>query len=520
MSEGPLEELEEKSGDASQEAGDVGKANVIDLLLRSVYMVLFPDGEDTDEDYFFGGAAVASHEEGEEGLSWDTAVMHDRAEDMLEAKVQGDAPVENSSTAVSVREAKQNSHNDDNDEEEEEEEEEEEDGDDADDTDSDDSEEDGERSDDDDSEEGSEEEEEEEEDDGGEDLGEEESRPYGDYGPAQRPVEIFLRSELFRIEDHSGMVFFVPSPSPMAGWHPTREFWETFCRRWLTRWMWEVIEDDPRVPSVRARILSAAIRQLPMGRWWLAKSLAEVSYDHLEAFLRHRQRARLSGSPAEEMAALSAAAGQGVRWSVAGRFAEDGTVLAELLVPLVDVVAGDCAAVSSDSPPGTVEWLSGQVELLSRAALNLARTRPILDSQADALATSLARMVAARPPASVSILRRLLGAWPRRDGSREAHWLRLTQTVLAASPAPLICGSQVRRPLFRRLTKCVASDHAMVAKGAVDLFSNGLLLLHYVLPFDDIRRALSQSLVANRSHWCEPVRDASEGLFEHLLDLS
>lgn len=300
-----------------------------------------------------------------------------------------------------------------------------------------------------------------------------------------------------------------------GGWVPTPEFWSVFSRRVLCKWVWECLEDCVEQDSYRQKFLAASIQHVPGTRMWIAKALAEVSCDHLETFLRDLQLRRAGGSWTAEVEAARAAR-TGCR-RILGPV-EDGSVLAELLCYLVNVVTEACSSLKPNAPPVMATWLTAQLELCARTLVNLCRTRPILDSYFNHLNGCICRMLPVRPHLAIMLLKRFLAAWPTRDGLREVSWLKLTQTVLLSCPAPVICGSDVRMPLFKRIVCCLKSDHAAVAKTALELTANMYLLLHYILPFPDISSAVNSALVENRSHWNRDIREMSEEQFDQMLD--
>eukprot|EP01138_Halocafeteria_seosinensis_P012974 gb/GECG01013252.1/.p1 GENE.gb/GECG01013252.1/~~gb/GECG01013252.1/.p1 ORF type:complete len:716 (+),score=94.24 gb/GECG01013252.1/:1-2148(+) len=300
-----------------------------------------------------------------------------------------------------------------------------------------------------------------------------------------------------------------------GGWIPSAEFWGVFGRRVLSKWVWECLEDNPQQESYRQKLLAASIQHLPGTRMWIAKALAEVSCDHLETFLRDLKLRREGGSWTAEVEAARAAR-SGCR-RILGPV-EDGSVLAELLCYLVNVVTEACSSLKPDAPPQMATWLTAQLELCARTVVNLCRTRPILDTYFNQLNGCICRMLPVRPHLAILLLKRFLAAWPTRDGLREVSWLKLTQTVLLSCPAPVICGSDVRMPLFKRIVCCLKSDHAAVAKTALGLTANMYLLLHYILPFPDISKSVNSALVHNRDHWNQDIREMSEEQFDQMLD--
>jgi hypothetical protein len=301
-----------------------------------------------------------------------------------------------------------------------------------------------------------------------------------------------------------------PEPSQSSlGLVPTPSFWQFFCKRVLPRWTWALLEDGTGMAAIRRGALEGAIRNLHMSRWWVARALAETSYDHLDTFLRHYGRSRRG----------EAAARQTGRTLPSERFTEDGSCLAELLAVHVDVLATEYATLNVESAPGHAEWLAGQAEMLTRAAISLARTRPILDNYFGSLATSVARLIGCRPATGITILRRLLSSWPRRDCSREVPWLRLTQATLLATPPPLVSGSTVYRPLYLQLLRCMSSDHQEVACCALDILSGSMNAMLHVVSDERLRTMAQVSLAANEDHWSDLVRSKSNLLFDALLDL-
>jgi Protein phosphatase 2A regulatory B subunit (B56 family) len=217
---------------------------------------------------------------------------------------------------------------------------------------------------------------------------------------------------------------------------------------------------------------------------------------------------------------------------------EDATALVALLEPFAGLVASDCrdlqemqemaranggeaaAAQMAASLSPETDWLAAQSELLARAAVSLARVRPVLDAHFSSLHETLSALVTARAALGPPVLRRLLSSWPRRDASREVTWLRLTHAVLLATPPAVVAAaSHLREPLFRRLADSLASEHAGVARTAADFLATVAVLVHHVLPFPAAKEAILAALMHNRTHWSPSVRDASDDLYEQIMDL-
>ncbi|KAA0154079.1 hypothetical protein FNF29_02702 [Cafeteria roenbergensis] len=299
---------------------------------------------------------------------------------------------------------------------------------------------------------------------------------------------------------------------------PTSRFWEYFCGTTLPKWTWALLEDEPGVAALRRGALEGAIRNLRMSRWWVSRAVAETAYDHLDAFLRHYHGVRRDQQSASAMTSDRVRMAGG-RVLVGDRFTEDASCLVELMAAHIEVVAHEHSVMTGDVPPGHTEWVAGQAEMLTRTAISLARTRPILDAHFGTLATAMARLISCRPATGVTVLRRLLASWPRRDCSREVPWLRLTQTTLMATPPPMVKGSSVWTPLFNQLLRCMGSDHQEVACSAIDILSGSMSALLGIIGDRKMRETAKKTLVNNESHWSDNVRDKSADLFDAMLDL-
>lgn len=307
-----------------------------------------------------------------------------------------------------------------------------------------------------------------------------------------------------------------PQASSSSFLAPTRRFWEHFCRRMLPKWTWALLEDQPGVAALRRGALEGAIRNLRMSRWWISRSLAETAYDHLDTFLRHYKRTRHGGVAALSPERVRVSGG---RVTVGTHFTEDASCLVALMSTHVEVVAAEHSTLTGELAPGHADWVAGQAEMLTRTAISLARTRPILDAHFGALATSMARLISCRPATGVTVLRRLLGSWPRRDCSREVPWLRITQTALMATPPPMVNGSTVWRPLFTQLVRCMGSEHQEVASCAIDVLTGNMSALLSIISDAKMRELCQKTLADNEEHWSEMVRTKSEFLFDAILDL-
>ena len=337
--------------------------------------------------------------------------------------------------------------------------------------------------------------------------------------PAGTPAGA-ARSDSGLLGSASALSGALPGASPAAPvgyWMPTKSFWEAFGQRVLGRWMWEIVDEPRGMHSQRFEVLKASFLRLPVYRLWITKALAEVSADHLESFLRDLHMRRQFGQALVRSREATAAGRMGGR-RIVGKLG-DGSYLVELLVFCTKRVSQECQEVTPASPPGTNTWLTAQLELLARALVNCARTRPLLDNHFDALCDSIGDMVPARPHIALVLLQRFQSAWPKKDAGREVQWLSITKTVLLACPAPIVTAQRnLTRGMMRRVIDCLQSDHAAVVRSALDFISNMYIRLYYLLPSAGTQQAVQRALVANRSHWSPEVREASEVQFDQLLE--
>lgn len=339
--------------------------------------------------------------------------------------------------------------------------------------------------------------------------------------PAGTPmVSARTNSGLLGSAGVSALSGVLPSASPAAPvgyWMPTKSFWEAFGQRVLGRWMWEIVDEPRGMMSQRFEVLKASFLRLPVYRLWITKALAEVSADHLESFLRDLHMRRQFGQALVRSREATAAGRMGGR-RIVGKLG-DGSYLVELLVFCTKQVSQECQEVTPASPAGTNTWLTAQLELLARALVNCARTRPLLDNHFDALCDSIGAMVPARPHIALVLLQRFQSAWPKKDAGREVQWLSITKTVLLACPAPIVTAQRnLTRGMMRRVIDCLQSDHAAVVRSALDFISNMYIRLYYLLPSAGTQQAVQRALVANRTHWSPEVREASEVQFDQLLE--
>lgn len=286
-------------------------------------------------------------------------------------------------------------------------------------------------------------------------------------------------------------------------------------QRVLARSTAKVRYEDPRLTSLRAKLLQRVFQHVPASRVHLCRSLAETTFDYMDMFLRELKAAN---NPHRHCPTSPRGAGGGVSPKAVGP--GDGSVLAELLCTYVQVVAGACREVCHETLPAVVEGLTKQTEMLTMAVVHLCRARPTLDSHFDALVQCIHALVQARPHVATSILKRLLSSWPRLDSTREVTWVLLVQNVLLCCPAPTVCNARLHRPIMKQLIKSLGSLHAAVARQALELLSNMYVTLHYVLPYPDLSAAVRTTLVANRKHWNHVVVQMSDQQFENMLDLA
>ena len=283
-------------------------------------------------------------------------------------------------------------------------------------------------------------------------------------------------------------------------------------QRVLTRAIAKVRYEDPRVPSLRAKLLCRVFHSCPPARMHLCRSLAETTFDYMDIFL---QELKAASDPRTRHHALPQHAPSKPRPSRCG----DGSVLADLLGTFTEVVVEACRNVAPTSLQADVELLTSQAELLSRAVIHLCRARPTLDSHYELLVHCMQSLISVRPTLANTMLRRLLSSWPRLDGTREVTWVLLVQHVVLCCPAPAVCSSKLHRPVMRRIIKALGSLHAAVARQALELVSNMYFMLHYVLPYEDLAKDVRTTLVANRAHWNHVVVEMSDQSFENMLDL-
>ena len=286
-------------------------------------------------------------------------------------------------------------------------------------------------------------------------------------------------------------------------------------QRVLARSTARVRYEDPRLTSLRAKLLQRVFEHVPASRVHLCRSLAETTFDYMDMFLRELKSA---SDPHHHRPTSPRGAGGGVSPKAVGP--GDGSVLAELLCTYVQVVASACREVCHDTMPAVVEGLTKQTEMLTMAVVHLCRARPTLDSHFDALVQCIHALVQARPHVATNILKRLLSSWPRLDSTREVTWVLLVQNVLLCCPAPTVCNARLHRPIMKQLIKSLGSLHAAVARQALELLSNMYVTLHYVLPYPDLSAAVRTTLVANRKHWNHVVVQMSDQQFENMLDLA
>lgn len=284
---------------------------------------------------------------------------------------------------------------------------------------------------------------------------------------------------------------------------------ETLFGHVMSRATAKVRYDDPRVPSLRAKLLQRVFRVMPASRMVLCRHFAETTFDYMEIFLAELKAQSEPPRHSGGSTSMPKSVGPG-----------DGSVLAELLVTYVEQVCVACSEVTPDTVPEHTDALTKMTELLTMAMVHLCRARPVLDTHFEELVTCIRQLVAARPHVANSILRRLLQSWPRRDSTREVSWICLVQTVLLSCPAPTVCCHGMHLPIMRKLIKSLRSLHASVARQALQLVSNMYVMLHYILPYSRLFAAVREALVANRRHWNDVVVQMSDQQFENMLDLS
>lgn len=293
--------------------------------------------------------------------------------------------------------------------------------------------------------------------------------------------------------------------------HSASEFWELFQTKVLAKAMAKVRYDDPRLPSVRSKVLMRCFEHLSLSRTFLCRALAETTYDYMELWLVELGR-RTRGRPAPM--------GAGPDLHSVVHNCGDGRVLAELLQTFVRLTVADCQAATPSIPQRRLHALTAQVELLAMSVVNLCRARPVLDSDFDVLNTAIVELLRAREHVAVGLLRRLLAAWPSVDSTREVRWLCLVQTILLSTPAPVVTARGTHEAVFKQIIRSLGSLHAAVARQALELCSNMYVVLHYVLPYPRLSKAVNATLVANRGHWNSVVVQMSDEQFENMLDMA
>jgi hypothetical protein len=166
--------------------------------------------------------------------------------------------------------------------------------------------------------------------------------------------------------------------------------------------------------------------------------------------------------------------------------------------------------------------LGEELHTLTRIFTTMCKCRDALGKNFIVLEACGGALVRLHPNVAPTLFQKLLRLWPKSSSRKEGYFLQLMERLLLSTPTVLLSHVSIQTLMvhvFKELTKVLRSSHLSNVKAALQLVSNSFIVTHYVVPINEIRNTVRDSLKYNAvNHWNGLIKSASIVQYDRLIE--